>query len=460
MSQRRPSQFGEARLQVGSISLRCSSKRTLDDAGFSARGKESELIACAATAEDNVDAKENSLRVRVAIVTQGFDTGGGIPATSRWLRHELEATGYYSVDIHDLANSRTDANSRRLVDAKSWFRNSLKAPLRSDIQHWGANAVEIEAMRYRPRTELNKALLNYDLVQVVSGSPALAAAVAKVSIPKVVLAATMVKWERVSQLKTGGALVRTWRKLMTMWTSRSDLKALRRVDHVFVINSKMYEHVRSLGQSQVVIAPPGVDVANFTPNPDGWQSDGYLLSVCRLGDPRKGLDRAIRAYSELVQMMQHVPNLILAGRGALPADVLTLISQLNLKDRIEVRSDVPLVELVELMRGASIFLQTSHEEGLGISVLEAMACGLPVVATETAGSFETVANGESGWLVPQHDEQQLPQRIALCIKSIIETDGLEMSIKGRTRCETYFSSSETLSRITTVYAQLISAHRS
>ena len=121
---------------------------------------------------------------RIALVTQGFCIGGGVSTVARWLRSGLESTGNYSVDIHDLATSSKDAMSRRLARPKTWLRRSLRWLSDSDdgLQHWGANAVEVELMRYRPRVELTRTLRSYDLIQVVNGGPALAAAVDRKSV--------------------------------------------------------------------------------------------------------------------------------------------------------------------------------------------------------------------------------------------------------------------------------------
>ena len=100
---------------------------------------------------------------------------GGVPNVARWLRGGLEAVSGYEVDIHDLATSRQDLNSRRCLRPETWFAGSLKGPFNqiADAQPWGANWVEFEPMRYRPRRELTRVLRSYDLIQVVAGGPAL-----------------------------------------------------------------------------------------------------------------------------------------------------------------------------------------------------------------------------------------------------------------------------------------------
>jgi glycosyltransferase involved in cell wall biosynthesis len=391
---------------------------------------------------------------RIALVTQGYQSPGGVPTVARWLAAGLRSKGF-EVEVFDLATSRADAYSRRLTSPASWLRPTMLAHEPSDVQvtHVGANAVEVESFRYLPRTELSYELSRYDLVQVVAGTPSLALAAARCQNPIVLQVATTVASERASQLATGGSALDLWRRAMTRVTSSMERRALCRVDAVLVENSQMAELVRSVSPTQVLLAPPGVDTERFTPRPGGWDSSGYLLSVCRLDDPRKGLDRLIRSYALMTSLHSQVPDLIMAGRGELPAELKLLIAEMDLETRIHVRSNVPQAELPSLYQGASVYLQTSHEEGLGISVLEAMASGLPVVSTETAGTLETVASGNTGWLVSQ--ESDLVPIVASRTISVLATDGHTMSAFARSRAESVFSEQVTLTRFLEVYHQLI-----
>jgi len=384
---------------------------------------------------------------RIALVTQGFTFGGGVPTAARWLREELMAVGY-SVDIHDLAVSSTDVSSRRIVRPVSWFRRDLRneSTESSGVCHWGANLVEIEPMRYRPRNELTRALRDYDLIQVVAGGPALAAAVVGARPPVVLQMATLVRWERRSRRGSSPPGVRQWRDVMTWWTSRIEQKALRLADAVLVENVDMLSFVERAGQRNAMLAPPGVDTERFTPARGGWNADGYLLSVCRLSEPRKGIDRIVRAYQELVREYDAAPPLVLAGRGTLPEPIARMVHEAGLAQRVVVKSDVQPEKLAELYRGASVYVQASHEEGLGISVLEAMASGLPVVTTSTSGTRETVADGLTGWLVPQHDEDDLRTMCAARIHDILRGSGATMAPAARERCEREFSTSAALGK--------------
>ncbi|GIH21011.1 sucrose-phosphate synthase [Rugosimonospora africana] len=375
---------------------------------------------------------------------------------SRWLHDALMAAEGYSVDVHTLATSSRDPSSRRLVAPGSWPRGSLATPAGGpSAKHWGANAVELEFMRYRPRRELTAVLRGYDLIQVVAGSPAWASAVVGTGIPVVLQVATRACWERASQLVEQPLPARAWRGAMTRLTSRAERRALAGVDAVLVENATMLAWVRSLNQGRVVKAAPGVDTSFFTPPDHPWRPDGHLLSVCRLGDTRKGLDRMVRAYAEMVRRNDAVPDLLLVGRGELPRPVRDLVTNLGLSGRVVVHRDVGLDDLVRLYQDASVFLQTSHEEGLGMTVLEAMACGLPVVSTETAGSVETVQDGQTGWLVPQLPADRIPATIAERTLRVLADPGCRFGVHARERCTAHFSSDVALGRFTSVYDDLL-----
>jgi glycosyltransferase involved in cell wall biosynthesis len=395
---------------------------------------------------------------KVAIVTSGFDTGGGVPSVARWLCGGLRSVGGYTVDVHDLATSSRDVSSRRLLAPKSWARSSLQTRSEGEdaVVHWGANAVEIETMRYRPRQELIRALQTYDIIQVVAGSPALAAAVIGSGVPVVLQAATTVASERRWHLAEQTGPSRIWRQSMTWLTSRVEHRVLRQVDAVLVENSEMVEYVRSCGQEHVVKAPPGVDTALFSPPAGGRRHDGYLLSVCRLSDARKGLERMLRAYAHMVRASASIPELVLAGKGSLAEPLQGLLSHLGLSSRVTIRSDVSTAELVELYRGAAVFLQTSYEEGLGLAVLEAMACALPVVSTDTAGTRETVVDGVTGWLVPQSPGLDVPRVFAYRVLDVLTGDGDALGARARERCLQTFSNDVTLRPFTDSYEELLS----
>jgi glycosyltransferase involved in cell wall biosynthesis len=398
-----------------------------------------------------------SEKPRIALLTHGLESGGGVPAVARWLRSNLLTHGRYAVDICDLATSRRDPASRRVSAARSWCRPSLlQEDAAPDHSHWGANAVELEFMRYRPRRELTRFLNRYDLIQVVAGTPAWANVAGEARPPTIIQVATTVARERESILTGRRSLAGTWDRAMTAMTTAIERRALRAANAVLVENREMLAHVRAHSGAPAFLAQPGVDIDRFRPGPEGWDPGRYLLSVCRLGEPRKGLIRMIQSYAVLRSLRPQAPKLILAGRGPVHASLYPTIARSGLLDSVHVMPDVSAEALPELYRGASVFLQTSYEEGLGLSLLEAMASGLPAVATATAGSRELVVDGETGWLVANGSDGDLPECFADRLGDVIDRSGRSFAASARRRSVEYFSSAATLHRFVAVYDDLLS----
>lgn len=394
---------------------------------------------------------------RIAIVTHGLETGGGVPAVAMWLAEGLERKGA-EVAIHDLATSRTDEVSVRLVDPKSWASGPRQRPTRGVMPgtHWGAWISELEFMRYAPRRPLIETLDGFDTVQVVSGTPAWAVAVRGTKTPVALQVATTALWERQARWPTMTGTKTIVSKVMTRATKRLDRIGCLVADHVMVENAVMGTQVEAWGQRNVSFCPPGVDVHAFQPHSDGWNRDGDILSLGRLGEERKRFDRVLDAYAAARRVQPRLPTLRLAGRGRLPESHQRRIIELGLERHVVVDSDLAPDRIRLLLRNASVFLQASTEEGLGIAVLEAMASGLPVVTTETAGTRETVLDQITGRLVPQ--TATVVQDLATALVEVWSADrAATQGASGRHRVVDSFSTEVTLDRFWQIHLGLRTA---
>lgn len=162
----------------------------------------------------------------------------------------------------------------------------------------------------------------------------------------------------------------------------------------------------------------------------------------RLDDPRKNLALLLRAAKEL---KTHIHNfeIVLIG-GALPEDANKYIKETGLQENINAVSHVPRAELVNLLKTLEVYVVPSHQEGLCIAALEAMACGCPVVSTRCGGPEEYVRDDETGFLV-NFDAGEM----ADAIKRIISNGNLRQHLSegarqlvvehyNRYRCENIF----------------------
>lgn len=387
----------------------------------------------------------------VAIVTQGYFTAGGVQAVARWLRDQLQ-TAHYDVTVFDIEASRTGKYGRSFAKPNTWFKSTRIQPSdrEAGVYIVGAALAEVEFMRYKPNSRLDAMLNNYDLIQIVCGTPSIAYKVKNINPPAIIQMATLASWERESIINAASTMNKVRLKLMTSIVSAMELPALRSMQHILVENTQILNQLTKKGLTNVSFAPPGVNTALYRPpHCDRYvKTPARLIYIGRLGEPRKGIDRLVRAYQEAVLNDAEFPQLVLAGRGDLPSNIKNLIADPILATRIAVYRDISETQKIDLLQKSDIFIQTSFEEGLGVAVIEAMACGLPIIATETAGTLETVDSGVTGTLIPQTSVDG--HQLAIAVADIM-ADYSAYSRAARNLAVKSFSNEATFSRFESTY---------
>jgi D-inositol-3-phosphate glycosyltransferase len=143
-----------------------------------------------------------------------------------------------------------------------------------------------------------------------------------------------------------------------------------------------------------------------------------VLTVGRMV-PRKGFEEVIRA-------MRHVPDAECVVVGGPPPGELArepyarhltdLATSLGVGDRIRLAGAVPAAEMASWYRSADVVVAAPWYEPFGLTPLEAMACGVPVIATAVGGLTDTVVDGLTGDLVPPRD----PRRLGVAIRGLLD----------------------------------------
>lgn len=144
-----------------------------------------------------------------------------------------------------------------------------------------------------------------------------------------------------------------------------------------------------LAPERVRVIPNYVDADLFTPEPRGGARPGRLLFVGRLAEQKNPL-----ALLEALPGLE--AELLMAGDGPLAERLRGRAAELNVKVRF--LGPTPHADLPGLMRGAQAFVLPSLYEGHPKALLEAMACGLPVIAGRSPGISDLISHGENGWL--------------------------------------------------------------
>jgi glycosyltransferase involved in cell wall biosynthesis len=192
----------------------------------------------------------------------------------------------------------------------------------------------------------------------------------------------------------------------------------RDVDHVVATCSDEVFELRRLGlaSDRVSVVPCGVDTSVFTPRgPVAPRGDLKRLLVLGRLVERKGQDDAVRALRSLPEA-----ELVVVGGpapDAIDADpevrrLRRMAREAGVGDRLVFAGSVARADVPAWVRSADVVLAVPWYEPFGITPLEAMACGRPVVATAVGGLQDTVVDGVTGDLVPPRDPARLGEVLA------------------------------------------------
>ncbi|MCF6311684.1 MAG: glycosyltransferase [Verrucomicrobiales bacterium] len=181
-----------------------------------------------------------------------------------------------------------------------------------------------------------------------------------------------------------------------------------------------------------------------------------LVQTCRLIE-KKGLDVSLRVLAQLRQTFPRA-QLTIVGEGPLQAELETLAQDLGLGEAVEFTGFIDEEQMREQYKKAHVFIHPSrigkdgNQEGVPNAMLEAMAGGLPVAATQHGGIPEAVADGASGVLVAEDDWQTLAARLTALLKD--EQQWQTMAIAAREAVALRFSRQQQVADLAAIYGEL------
>jgi len=165
--------------------------------------------------------------------------------------------------------------------------------------------------------------------------------------------------------------------------------------------------------------PDGVDlnlINEYTENPAfsrrdvGLSDDDFVLISVGRTDPMKGVHNIIDAFAILVEELPNA-HLVLVGEGSEDDKIHQRIRKLDLEERVRHVKNVSDRELFSYYSVSDVFVTGTLYEGLPQVILEAMACGLPIVATDTGENSQVVKEGVNGFLVPPKEPHAMAEAI-------------------------------------------------
>lgn len=230
--------------------------------------------------------------------------------------------------------------------------------------------------------------------------------------------------------------------------------------NICVSESNRQTGLKTFGKFNAEVIRNGINPEKFNPAaqfpdikaaygiPEGTLVVGYIARMTLQKDP----EGMIRGFHEALKTFPQM-KLLMVGEGELKQAAIDTAAALNISDKVifeNFRQDVPAV-----LQGIDIYCLPSLWEGFPIGVLEAMAMGKTVVATDVDGTREAVSHGENGWLIPPKDTGALAAAIVKMAEDKILREQLSQAAINTVR-EKYNVSGMT-QRIENVYTSLYSA---
>lgn len=235
----------------------------------------------------------------------------------------------------------------------------------------------------------------------------------------------------------------------------------RAPDVLLAVSEKVASVLRESGlpEEKVIRVYSAIDLARLDVSPAPREALGVaedvplLFSAGALVD-HKDHATLIAAMPAIVAAFPKV-RLLIAGEGSLRAQLEQQIRDLSLGDHVTLlghRVDVPA-----LVKAADLYISSSWSEGLGTSVLEALACETPVVAAEAGGIPEMILPGKTGALVANRDPEALAAAVVEAVKHPKATE--KMAVAGRKLVEKQFTASRMVEGTMDVYLKLYARAR-
>ncbi len=205
---------------------------------------------------------------------------------------------------------------------------------------------------------------------------------------------------------------------------RQFINVYKLLDLITVPTKTTADLLHSLGlKNPITPISCGVDLKRFNPRNSGshlkkhyhiTDSKLVILFVGRL-DKEKNIDLIIKAFAEVQKITNS--HLVIAGKGKEKTNLINLSKNLNLNQNVTFTGFVPDKDLAALYRMADLFVIASIAELQSIATMEAMASGLPVIATEVLALPELVHNGKNGYLFNDGDINSLTNHIVKVLKN-------------------------------------------
>ncbi len=161
---------------------------------------------------------------------------------------------------------------------------------------------------------------------------------------------------------------------------------------------------------RTVVFPWGVDLEHFAKKEERRKNEGFVLFCNRSWETRYGVDVLARAFVKVAQQRDDV-RLILLGGGSQGGNIRRILQGGGVEEYVTFGGHVSQTELPRWYHMADLYISPSHVDGSSVSLMEALACGLPCLVSDIPANKEWVFENENGWLFRDGDADQMAEKI-------------------------------------------------
>lgn len=357
-----------------------------------------------------------SSRKRIAIVTQDPTHRGGVLRLVHFMYDRAIAAG---LEPHVLHYASYRAHPGLHVSFVNTLRGKFSVvPKKEDYKFEGMNVTAIgsalpewEPQRIAPNMLWRNTLRDFDAAMLVTGSGHIGLPIVEAGKQFVAWISSTVEHDRRKRLSESRDLATTIEKLGLRQVKDAEQIVLNGAKRLLAVSNDTESSIRHLVAGlPIEVWPFPIDTKKFnSTGPPSLSEPQRILFVGRAGDPRKQFGLFAQVMHELSRVM--APNTFrptLVSAMEVPADIRTTYP--NVMRDLEIFEHVTEEELIGLYRASTALVVTSEQEGLGIGIMEAMACGTPVISTRCGGPEMLIEHGVSGFLT-SFDVREIAQHV-------------------------------------------------
>ena len=226
-------------------------------------------------------------------------------------------------------------------------------------------------------------------------------------------------------------------------------EAYKNSDALVAVGTILAKHMKAIGVQKILVIPNIIPAFFFESNKLGKKKEKkQFISVGSLV-PSKRFDLTISAFARICEKYNDA-TLLIVGTGPLDQSLRKMVHQKQIEDQVSFLGFVPNAELPEIYKESLCFVLPAEFETFGVVYAEALACGIPVIATKCGGP-EDIVNSQNGLLIPLNDEDALVEAMQFMYlnSTNYNPDIISEDIRQR------FGETAFTNRITEVYSKVL-----